>query len=172
MNLEEDFRDIPGYEGLYQVSNLGRVKGLYKNIIKRLKTTKDGYLEVGLSKNGIEKKYRVHRLVAITFIPNPDNLPEVNHLDENKTNNCVSNLEWCTHKQNINYGTHHDRMVKTQSKPVLQFDKEGGFIKEWSSIAQISRELNINTGSVSNCCNGKAKTASGFIFKFKHYELF
>ena len=67
MNLEEDFRDIPGYEGLYQVSNLGRVKGLYRNIIKGLKTTKDGYLEVGLSKNGIEKKYRVHRLVAITF---------------------------------------------------------------------------------------------------------
>lgn len=105
------WRDIEGFEGLYQVSNTGQIRSLRFGKTKILKVMADnrGYKSLSLYKNGKGKTYRVHRLVAQAFIPNPNNLPEVNHKDENKANNHVSNLEWISHKDNVNYGTRNKR---------------------------------------------------------------
>ena len=123
MTEEEIWCPIRGYEGIYEVSDQGRVKsiGYGKERILRPGRNTCGYLLVGLRKNREQKWYLVHRLVAQAFIPNPDNLPQVNHKDENKTNNSVQNLEWCDRKYNCNYGTRNQRI----SKPVLQFTKDG-----------------------------------------------
>ena len=123
MTEEEIWCPIRGYEGIYEVSDQGRVKsiGYGKERILRPVRNNNGYLLVGLRKNREQKWYLVHRLVAQAFIPNPDNLPQVNHKDENKTNNSVQNLEWCDRKYNCNYGTRNQRI----SKPVLQFTKDG-----------------------------------------------
>lgn len=157
----EEWKDISGYEGLYEVSNLGRVRRNGK-ILKPLKDS--GYLRAHLSKNGIAKKVLIHRLVAFAFIPNPNNYPEINHKDEDKTNNTVENLEWCSREYNINYGTRNERV----SKPVLQYDRLGNFIREWPSGLKAEEELGINNGNISSCCSGKVKTAGGFVWRFKN----
>ena len=126
MNFEE-WKDIPGYEGLYQVSNTGKIKGLprvtMQNQILKERilipgVINSGYLQITLHKNGEHKNFLVHRLVANAFIPNPKNLPEVNHKDEDKTNCNADNLEWCTRKYNINYGTHNQRSAESRRKKV------------------------------------------------------
>ena len=129
METQEIWKDIQGYEGLYQISNLGRVKSLERIIITNNGITKkisekilkpylkgNGYYNIVLRKDSKTKCYFVHRLVAKEFIPNPDNLPQVNHKDENKLNNNVDNLEWCTSKYNNNYGTHNERHALARSK--------------------------------------------------------
>lgn len=163
----EIWKDIEGYEGLYQVSNLGRVKSLKFNKEKILKLLLDskGYYKVNLYKNNKIKTYLMHRLIASAFISNPNNLPQVNHKDEDKTNNKVENLEWCTVDYNINYGT---RTEKTQ-KPILQFTKDGEFVKKWSCIKDVERELGFYRQSISKCCLGKRKTAYGFKWHY-HYK--
>lgn len=103
--LIEEWRDIKGYEGLYQVSNLGKVRNKKGKVLKQYRNNK-GYPCVHMYKNNKYKTKNVHRLVAISFIENPNNLPQVNHKDEDKTNNVVTNLEWCTNKYNCNYGNH------------------------------------------------------------------
>lgn len=114
--MDEVWRDIKDYEGLYQVSNLGDVRSLNYNQTGEIKVLKQGnakgYKRVGLFKNGKTKQYSVHRLVALAFISNPDDLPMVNHKDEDKTNNNVNNLEWCTHEYNMSYGTRNERISK------------------------------------------------------------
>ena len=114
--MMEEWRAVPGYEGLYEVSNKGNVRNVRKNTLMRLPKNKYGYIQVGLSKNGIRTMFQVHRLVAQAFLPNPDNLPQVNHLDEDKTNNNVTNLEWCDAKYNNNYGTARIRAKETAIK--------------------------------------------------------
>lgn len=114
MQEKEIWKDIQGYEGLYQVSNLGNVKNKIQPYLKQEKIYKkfsnsNGYLFVGLRKDKKRKFKYIHRLVAEAFIPNPNNLPQINHKDENKQNNCVNNLEWCTNKYNQNYGTIKER---------------------------------------------------------------
>lgn len=109
------WRAVPGYEGLYEVSNKGNVRNVRRNTLLR-SSNNQGYKRVYLYKNGIRKGFRVHRLVAQAFIPNPDNLPEVNHRDEDKLNNSVDNLEWCTAKYNSNYGTRNIRRRETAIK--------------------------------------------------------
>lgn len=140
--MEEIWKDICfsnngikyNYKGIYKISNLGRIKSLerldnkgrtvHEKILSSCKRP-DGYYTVGLSINGKAKSFLIHRLVALTFIPNPDNLPEINHKDENKSNNCVDNLEWCTSKYNCNYGTHNERVSKTKTgKPIKLTDEE------------------------------------------------
>ena len=177
------------YEGLYKVSNLGRILSLGNGgthkTSKILKTRKNkyGYLQVRLCKNGIRKTFQVHRLVAQTFIPNPENLPEVNHIDENKENNFVflnedgtvnkekSNLEWKTHKDNINHGTRNERVSKANtngkcSKKVLQLSLSGDLIREWPSTAECGRN-GFNKSHVCQCCKGKLKTHKGFRWEYK-----
>lgn len=169
----EIYKDIEGYEGLYQVSNLGNVKSLgngKKRKEKVLKPAKNnrGYLYVCLCNQEIRKIYKIHRLVAEAFVPNPNNLPEVNHKDENKTNNTDNNLEWCDHKYNINYGTHTERSAASrinhlkQSKQVMCL--ETGVI--YPSTSEVEREFGFSRSNISNVCNGKSKTCGGFHWKY------
>ena len=166
---EEIWCPIKGFEGLYEVSDQGRVRSLKfgkERILKPIRMSK-GYLFVNLCKNGEMKKCLVHRLVAQTFIPNPDNLPQVNHKDEDKENNSVQNLEWCDQKYNINYGIRNQMVSMKLSKPVLQFTKDGEFVREWKSATDVQRTLGYFQNHISNCCNGKCKSSNGFIWKFK-----
>lgn len=163
----EEWRDIVGYEGLYEVSDLGRVKNIKTGRILSSKNNGIGYLFVDLYKNGIHKGFYIHRLVAYVFIPNPQNLPQVNHRDENKSNNTVDNLEWCTRDYNMNYGTIKERIAEKHCKPVLQFDLQGNFIREWPSLAKVYEELGIHKSDISRCCLGKFKTSGGYVWRFK-----
>ena len=171
---EEIWCPIKEYEGLYEVSDKGRVKSLKfgKERILRPVRNNNGYLLVGLRKNGEKKMYKVHRLVSQTFIQNPDNLPEINHIDEDKTNNKVQNLEWCNRKSNCNYGNRNKRISEKMtngklSKPVLQYSLDWKFIKEWQSLHDVERNLGYSSGNISGCCTGRRKNAYNFIWKFK-----
>ena len=159
---------VKNYENLYEVSDQGRVKSVGYGDDRILKPRRNtcGYLRVDLYKNGYNKTYLVHRLVAQTFIPNHQNLTEVNHKDEDKTNNKVSNLEWCDRKYNQNYGTRNQRVSIKLSKPVLQYTKSGVFVGEWKSIHDVERNLGYAIQNISSCCKGKRKLAYGFIWKF------
>ena len=175
----------------YKVSNLGKILSLnYKNTGKaELLNPGDngrGYLQVQLRKNGENKWCLVHRLVAETFLENPENKPEINHKiegDEGKKINMVifnedgsinkekSTIEWVTRKENNNYGTHNERVAKAntngiRSKKVLQFSLSGELIREWPSVSECGRN-GFNQGHVCDCCNGKRKTAHGFIWMYE-----
>ena len=169
MENNEVWKYILGYEGLYKISNKGRVKsiGYGKERILKPANNGRGYLKVDLCKNGDKKWCLVHRLVAQAFIPNPNNLPEVNHLDENKENNRVENLEFCDRKYNCNYGTTKQRMIKKLSKTVFQYSKDGEFIKEWKSVMDVERNLGYAQTNISSCCLGKYKSAYGFVWRYK-----
>ena len=160
MEIWKDLEDYPNY----QVSNMGRVKSLKFSKEKIMKSSKNnnGYFVVSLCKEGKIKNYLVHRLVAQAFLPNPDSLPEVNHKDEIKTNNCVDNLEWCDCKYNINYGS---RTEKTQ-KPILQFTKNGEFVRRWDGLRQVERELGFDNGNICSCLKGKYKTIGDYIWGY------
>lgn len=183
----EDWRTVEGYPN-YKVSSLGNVKSIDRIVIRngnktklkgkilKPKIEKNGYLRVTLY-NGRKDfaTFSIHRLVALAFIPNPNNYLCVNHKDENPQNNNVNNLEWCTHKYNSNYGTAIKRRVihqdwesisNKQSKVVIQFDKNMKKIKEYRSTVECSK-YGYNSSSVSKCCNGKLKTYKGFIWRYK-----
>lgn len=174
IECEEEWRTVPGYEE-YEVSNLGRVRCLNFNkikgnvrVLKQCKISK-GYLKVSLRR----KRMFVHRLVALAFLPIPKEIeiPEVNHIDENKENNRVENLEWLSRKDNNTYGTRTERAAdsRTDWTPVLQYSKSGDFIREWRCARDAEKSLTngINRGSVLICCKGQYKTAHGFIWRFK-----
>lgn len=180
--MKEEWKDIYfvengityDFRGKYQVSNLGRVKSLNYNQKKRekilkLQKHKDGYLFIKLWKNGKQKLFLVHRLVGFMFIPNPNNLPQVNHKNEIKDCNEYWNLEWCDCEYNNNYGTRRQRIMKKITKQVNQYDLQGNFIKTWDCIIDIEKELGIYHSHISKCCKNRShyKTTGGYIWKYK-----
>ena len=152
--MEEIWKDIEGYEG-YQISNMGRVRSLKYNKERflRERKIKTDYLRVSLCKNGVAREFYIHRLVAQAFLPNPDNLPQVNHKDEDKTNNHVSNLEWCTIGYNINYGSRNEKDIRLKGKPVLAL-KEGKICMYFKSTHEVAIK-GFDQSSVNKCCNSK-----------------
>lgn len=165
---KEIWRDIEGYECLYQVSSEGRVKSLKWNKERILKPSMDrgGYLLVNLHTGGKQKTYKVHRLVCKAFHENPENKPEVNHINEDKTDNTASNLWWCTAKENCNHGTRTERAAKTQSKSVGQYTLDGELIKIWPSVRETERKTGFSHCNISEVANGKRKTHKGFIWRY------
>ena len=177
---KEIWKDIVGYEGLYQVSNYGRVRSLDRTYTQKarngsiLKHTYkgqilkpnnvSGYLQVNIQKHKKRNDQKIHRLVAEAFIPNLNNLPQVNHIDGNKHNNHVDNLEWVTTSENQ---LHSYYVLKNNLKPVIQYDLEGNFIKEWEATKIASIKLNIHASNITNCCKNNRKTAGGYIWKYK-----
>lgn len=132
------------------------------------KVTKSGYCAVCLSENNTKKYYFVHRLIAEAFIPNPDNLPQVNHINEDKQDNCVSNLEWCTGNYNYFYGTGLDRRKNNQKvKAVSQYNLDNTYVNSFSSINEAERVTKIKHYNISFVCKGKRKTAGGYIWRYK-----
>ena len=178
----EEWRDVIGYEGLYQVSNLGNVKSLERTVwngkgyrvIKEgiLKAGKNGrgYLYVILFKGGKSKPCTVHRLVAEAFLENPENLPDVNHKDENKENNCVENLEWVSHEYNCNHGTRNRRIAEKLSIPIYGINKVSGLITEFKSTMEAERITGINHGNIVSCLKGRLKTAGNFYWIYAEEE--
>ncbi len=182
-------KDIKGFED-YTIDTNGNVFSKRKHKYLKQTINRNGYCKVTLQKNKYKKMFSVHRLVAETFIPNPNNLPQVNHIDYDRTNNKINNLEWCTPKENTSWSIKNgrfenmkkinsDRMKKNKvyllgykkaneatKKKIQQFDKNNNFIKEYESISQASRELGVTIASISYCANGKRKKVGGFIWRF------
>lgn len=188
----EIFKNIEGYEGKYQYSNLGRVRSLdyyvncrnnHKRLVKgqimKLRVNPNGYVQITLNSHCKKKCFNIHSLVAKGFLPNPLNLPEVNHKDEDKTNNVVwlnddgsvnvekSNLEWCSRTYNANYGHRADNYSKTRSKKVCQYTLNNIFIKEWDNAKLASKELKIDRDNIYKAISGKRITQAGG-FKWKY----
>lgn len=171
--MKEIWKDIKGYEGLYQVSNFGRIKSLpkkrnskftEKEIILKLFENTSGYIQTNLWKNKKGKNFLVHKLVAEAFISNNYNFPYINHKDENKQNNRVDNLEWCTAKYNSNYGTRNSRL----SSPVICIELN----KTYNSIKEASKDLNIQQAHISGCCAKRKHyiTAGGYHWQYVKEE--
>lgn len=198
--MKEIWKDIEGYEGKYQVSNMGNVRSFVANnqceaphVIYQA-TINTGYKCVHLLDNCARKVFLVHRLVAIAFIPNPDNLPLINHKDEDYFNNCVDNLEWCTHKYNYWYSRNRhpekytgekfaNRVIRRKRSDnrkqrvdcgiprkhtyrVLQLSLSGTPIKEWDNAVTVCREFGWTSRNITDCCLGKRKTAYGYKWAF------
>lgn len=174
--MKEVWKDIRGYEGIYQVSNLGNVKRLFKDGKERLllgKKDKDGYIVVILSKHQKKKFYRVHRLVAEAFVPNPENKSQINHKDRKKANNVVdlndldgetTNLEWVTSSENVMHCYKTGR--KTKKRSILQYTKNKEYISRWNSIKDASKSLRISANNISSCCSGRLQSAGGYLWEY------
>ena len=187
--MEETWKDIIGLEGSYQISTLGRVrskdryakvcgngKRLVKGKIIKPTLCKNGYYEYQLSTGEKKRKiFLAHRLVAIHFLPNPDNKREVNHIDENPQNNVVTNLQWVTPKENCNYGTRNQKCRecnKDHFKPVRQYTMQGEFVKEYENLSDAGRALNICPENISRAARKTAqrKAAKGFLWEFVNQD--
>ena len=174
----EEWRDVIGYEGLYQVSNLGRVKSLPRKhqlrcIIVAQHPTGGGYLTVTFTKNRKRKNFRTHKLVALCFLPIEEGKNEINHINENKFDNSVGNLMRCDRLFNMNYGSRNItvgyklRNRKDQSKVVLQLDEHGNIIKRFRSVADVARFYKCYSASIQRVCVGKRNNYKGMFFKYK-----
>lgn len=177
--MKEIWKDIEGFEGLYQISNLGRVKSLERQIMRSngyplnlkeriLKTniSKAGREGVQLSKNSQWYHCWIHRLVAKAFIPNPDNLPQVNHKDENPLNNCIDNLEWCTNKYNHDYGTRNIRQARALMKKVNVYDLDMNYIETLNSLKEVSVKYHCDQSGVTKVCKGINKYIGNIIVRY------
>lgn len=183
---KEIWKDIKGYEGLYQVSNLGRVKSLKRKvyagrgrmrwedggILSSYRNNGNGYKIVGLNKESKVKNKYIHRLVAEAFLENPNNLPYVNHKDENKANNCVENLEFCTAQYNCTYNNLHIKNGAKKinnpsiSKKIFQLDDNNNIINMFPSVAEASRQFKVSNQAISDCLRGIQKHSAGYKWKY------
>ena len=180
--MEEIWKDIDGYEGLYQISNLGNVKSLNycgRGYAKNLtpKCNNSGRLWVELRGRGNPKQMLIHRLVGMAFIPNPNNYPQINHIDENPKNNRVENLEWCTGSYNIQYFlerhprqwhpnlTSRGRKV-IRTKQIVQLDLSGNVVRVWDNLVSIRHETGWNDWHIEECCKGNRHKAKGYIWRY------
>lgn len=165
--MTEIWKDIRGYERTYQVSNLGRVKRIFKNGKENVltgKKDKDGYIEVILSSHQRKKYYRLHRLVAEAFVPNLESKPQINHKDRNKQNNSADNLEWVTGSENVAHTFVTGR--KIYRRPVVQYARNMDVLACWDSIREAAHFLKISEHNINSCCNFKLPTAGGFIWRY------
>lgn len=184
---DEIWKDIKGYEGIYQVSNLGRVRSLdrvnergrkKKGMLLKPKLKRDGYVDVHLTfkDKGKDQNIKIHKLVAEAFMPIPEELKkwygtqylQINHKDENKQNNCVDNLEWCTAQYNSMWGTKRERQKEKIKKSVMQYDMDGTFIKKWDSIKDATYSIvGHNSGRIIDCLKGRSTSAYGYKWKYE-----
>lgn len=197
--MVEEWKTIPCFQGLYEASNLGRIRSIDRVVrrngltSKSLKgkilspnTQKNGYKVVALSKQGKTQSFRVHRLVALAWLPNPDNLTEVNHLNENKADNSVANLSWVSHRENANYGTRIRRCISNRdqsgvrngmfgkigglnpnAKEVIKLSMDGDFIAEYPSLLEASKSANCTRASIRNNIKGRTKHCGGYKWMYK-----
>ena len=179
----EEFRDIQDYEGMYQVSNYGRVKSIRNNKILKTSPNTYNYFGTTLSNNGNRKQVYLHIEVAKAFIPNPLNKPTINHEDGNKKNNRIDNLSWATYSEQLNHSYKNDLRKKPlgklnpmykktgkkhhKSKPIYQYDLDGNFLREWENAYEIKRQLGIAQGNINQCCLGKTRKSHNYIWKYK-----
>lgn len=175
----EQWKDIEGFEGYYQVSNLGRIMSLDREVdgksggvriikgkVLKPDVNRGGYLQINLSKGNKQKKFSVHRLVYTAFCGEIPEGMQINHLDEDKTNNRLENLNLMTSKENVNFGTRTERAAKSKSKPVIALDEDGNVVLEFPSIVEGQRN-GYDSGSLCNCCRGKLKTHRGLRWRYK-----
>lgn len=182
--INEMWKQIPGYEGYYEISNFGKIRSVDRYVknrggaaLKRGKelavSLKGDYYQICLYKNNIGKWFLVHRLVAMAFLPNTNGLPQVNHKDENTKNNRVDNLEWCDSSYNHNYGTRIERIadrrrgVSVGEKPIKQFDKNGVLLNTYESALKAANAVCGDNSAICKCANGKTKTSYGYIWKWE-----
>lgn len=183
--MQEVWKDVKGYEGIYQVSNLGNVYSLPR-ISKQGHFLKGKMLSIHIKRNkprrathcsprrvvslstdtGLVKQYLVYRLVAEAFIPNPNNLPEINHIDENSLNDVVTNLEWCTRQYNANYGNCIEKVQSQRRKKVLMFSIDGKLLKKFNSCKEAQEFLGVRC-NISGACKGKYKIMKGYIWRYE-----
>lgn len=187
-NEIKTWRPIPGYEEFYEVSDDGDVRSIsllsrHGYVLNRKKPrllkweiSRDGYARVCLCRLKSKKHFFIHRLVAFAFIPNPNDLPQINHIDENPLNNNIQNLEWCTGKQNCNHGHHRKRISERQlrnhckSRPVAKVDSNGQIIEIYSSINDAARKMGIRGENISRCCMGKYQLVCGYKWKYLNHD--
>lgn len=188
--MREEWRDVVGYEGFYQVSNMGRIRSLTRTFVRSDGSTATykgrlitpvgrPYLHVSLSKNNVQSRVRVHRLVAKTFVPNPDNLPCVDHIDCDKTNDRADNLRWCTSLQNTRYakengllnGNFHYELLAEESKLAMKAPRMVPIIRDdgkaYDSIADAARDMGVTCGAISHVLRGLVRTCKGHSFKYR-----
>lgn len=161
----EEWKDIPNFNGLYQVSNNGNIKRTKDEYIFKKNKNSRGYRIITLTKDKKEYSLSVHRLVAEAFIPNPNNLPQINHKDGNKLNNKIENLEWCTQSENMKHAYKNKLEIKS-GKKVAQFDLDMKIIKIWDKIIEAEKEYKIAHGKITMVCKNKRKTAGGYIWRY------
>ena len=179
--IVEEWRDVVGYEGLYEVSNLGRVKSVARmrsgkggaptpvpERIMKQSHDHNGYLKVCLRNGSDKSNHSVHQLVARAFIQNPNGYTQINHIDENKENNNVENLEWCTKKYNNSYGTRLERFSKSRGKPVI--GTNGDVTLRFDSAREAANALGINASSIAAVCKGRLKTTGGFKWQYERRD--
>lgn len=183
--MEEVWKPINGYEGQYEISSHGRVKSV-KRLISHKRghicvperilvgyKTPDGYQRVYLSSNRTQRKFLVHRLVAEAFIPNPNNLPLINHRDENKQNNRVDNLEWCTNEYNVNFGTRNKRIGESNtnskyfSKSIMQLSLRNRIINTYPSISEAARQTGVGRTGIIGALKGRYQTSGGYKWSYQ-----
>lgn len=165
--MDAIWKDIPGYEGLYRVNQWGEIYSLYTNKILKYSISQDGYKQYNLHKNKKNYIMTAHKAVALAFIPNPENLPLINHKDEDKQNCYYENLEWCDHSYNNTYNNRHIKIARQCSYITYQYNDKGELVAEYESSRAAGRMNGLSDGSICMCCNEELYTYKNFVWSYK-----